>query len=479
MSNSWKDFPAPDLSVSASFRLNFDEFEDFNQKDLGLCDPPDGFPSFTIQEVKNQLQMPEKEFAAMKNKIDGKIRQFHDSVKTSAVQRYMDLRCQLAKNLKAKDRLLRLSHVQTLAKFLQHEIQINFGQDQILKQYAEKCQEHIQKGFKKAMLDLQSQIIEFRENANAALVEEIENFPKSIETQATKIWYELNSASGVNTLDLTHNIGPLTDEDTNFEVSETMSSATYKITLDSIAREINQQIEKRRHQAEESRLQASMISKKRLEVETKASDATDQVAQTSILSEVRHMIDKNNDVLLRKMEQILEDRDKRLKTQSQARAAEPSDDGHPRDPPQRVSSSDEPDEGAVCSLAISGRHSKTSLDLSSKNDFRSAGNSGHQTKTQTLKRKFGQEQACPHTLGAQLKQKAAVSTIMANQKASVSTSMASQNPLSHSGRLVITIPNDDIRDERGKSDGNSEKSRRPWTVPSFGKRKGGRGPDLD
>ena len=86
MSNSWKDFPAPDLSVSASFRLNFDEFEDFNQKDLGLCDPPDGFPSFTIQEVKNQLQMPEKEFAAMKNKIDGKIRQFHDSVKTSAVQ---------------------------------------------------------------------------------------------------------------------------------------------------------------------------------------------------------------------------------------------------------------------------------------------------------------------------------------------------------------------------------------------------------
>ena len=60
MTNHWVEFPAFELEISNQTCLPFNT--DFNQKDKGLVHATGGQKRFSVQQVRNQLEMPLKDF---------------------------------------------------------------------------------------------------------------------------------------------------------------------------------------------------------------------------------------------------------------------------------------------------------------------------------------------------------------------------------------------------------------------------------
>ena len=128
--------------------------------------------------------MPADQFEAFKpslskHKLDEEIRTFYDKLTTYCFEKYMSLRTQHVKNVKAKETLEAHDKARNLAKFLTPpKLEINFGNENIPAANAKICQHNVDKALFENMLNIQKILIEARKQTDKELDDEICQFSK-------------------------------------------------------------------------------------------------------------------------------------------------------------------------------------------------------------------------------------------------------------------------------------------------------------
>ena len=105
---------------------------------------------------------------------------------------------------------------------------------------------------------------------------------------ATKLWVDLNgkSAPKKNTLDCMNKVDAYIEQENGPKIPIKMSSVAFRLACQDIAFKLNEEIRKRRSQAEADLAKQEAAKQKRAEVKTKASNATDNDLKKVMLEEI-------------------------------------------------------------------------------------------------------------------------------------------------------------------------------------------------
>ena len=244
--------------------------------------------------------MPATQFKAFKpslgkHKLDEEIRTFYDKLTTYCFEKYMSLRTQHVKNVKAKETLEAHDKARNLAKFLTPpKLEINFGNENISAANAKICQHNVDKALFENMLNIQKILIEARKQTDKELDDEICQFSKSMKRVATKLWVDMNGKTEPkkNTLDCMNKVDAYLEHENGMKIPIKMSSVAFRLASQDIAFRLNEEIRKRRSQAEADLAKQEAANQKRAEVETKASNATDRDLKKAMLEEIDERVDE-------------------------------------------------------------------------------------------------------------------------------------------------------------------------------------------